>query len=276
MGNAPFFQRWILTKPCWFNGWDHLNFNILGLNINDTNYDRAVNLVSDWASSGNASYICCANVHMVMEAYDSPDFCQIVNTADIVTPDGIPLVWIMRSRGAKNQERVYGPHLMIKALKMAENEGIPVGFIGGQPQTLEKLVKRVNSDYPSLRVAYYYSPPFRDLTLEEDQQIVEKIRISGARIFFVGLGCPKQEYWMHAHRGKIKNVMIGVGAAFDFYAGTKKQAPSWMQNAGLEWMFRLFQEPERLWKRYLFHNLRFVILVLFEQFCYLIHGKQKS
>ena len=162
---------------------------------------------------------------------------------------------------------------MLKILKMAEEKAIPVGFLGGQPQTLEKLVSRVNSDFPELKLVYKFSPSFKEITMEEDNRIVEEIRNSGARILFVGLGCPKQEYWMHAHRGKVNAVMLGVGAAFDFYTGTVNQAPVWMQRTGLEWFFRLTREPKRLWKRYFINNPRFVILAFIEQLHYLIGRK---
>jgi N-acetylglucosaminyldiphosphoundecaprenol N-acetyl-beta-D-mannosaminyltransferase len=237
---------------------------IIGLGVDRTNYQSAVQGILDWALRGESRYVCVANVHMVMEAYDDAEFRQIVNAADLVTPDGMPLVWVMRLQGLRQQERVYGPTLTQFVLEAANREGIPVGFYGSTPQTLEKLKRNVQERYPSLKIAYLYAPPFRPLTPEEDEKVVRAINDSGTRILFVGLGCPKQERWMAAHKGRVQAVMLGVGAAFDFLAGVKPQAPRWMQRAGLEWLFRLLTEPRRLWRRYLYHNPRFVLLVLLQ------------
>jgi N-acetylglucosaminyldiphosphoundecaprenol N-acetyl-beta-D-mannosaminyltransferase len=149
-------------------------------------------------------------------------------------------------------------------LEMAASENIPVGFYGGDADTLKKLVARMQASYPGLNVAYSFSPPFRALTYQENEDICQQIRSSGVRILFIGLGCPKQERWMAAHRGRIPAVMLGVGAAFDFHSGAVRQAPGWMQVSSLEWLYRFFQEPRRLWKRYVIHNPRFVILALAE------------
>jgi N-acetylglucosaminyldiphosphoundecaprenol N-acetyl-beta-D-mannosaminyltransferase len=198
---------------------------------------------------------------MVMESYDGPAFRALVNAADLVTPDGMPLVWTLRRKGYPRQERVYGPELTLRVCQETAREGISVGFYGGHPEALKALVENLKARFPGLRVAYAYSPPFRPLTPEEDRAVVEAINTSGARILFVGLGCPKQERWMAEHRGRVKAVMLGVGAAFDHHAGRVRQAPPWMQRLGLEWAFRLLQEPRRLWKRYVKHNPRFLWLV---------------
>jgi N-acetylglucosaminyldiphosphoundecaprenol N-acetyl-beta-D-mannosaminyltransferase len=185
-----------------------------------------------------------------------------MNAADLVTPDGMPLVWGLRLLGIRTAARVYGPDLTPHLLEAAAREGIPVGFYGATDAVLEKLLRAVGSRYPSLRVAYAWAPPFRALTREEDRAATTLINDSGARILFVGLSTPKQERWMAAHRGRVEAVMLGVGAAFDFLAGTKRQAPRWMMRAGLEWLFRLASEPRRLARRYLTHNPRFLILFL--------------
>jgi N-acetylglucosaminyldiphosphoundecaprenol N-acetyl-beta-D-mannosaminyltransferase len=231
---------------------------ILGCNIGEINYESATQLILGLARKRESRYVCVANVHMVMEAYDDAEFRQIVNAADLVTPDGMPLVWMMRWQGLRQQERVYGPTLTQYVLEAASEEGIPVGFYGSTLQTLEKLKSKVQERYPSLKIAHLYAPPFRPLTPEEDEEVVRAINDSGTRILFVGLGCPKQERWMAAHKGRVQAVMLGVGAAFDFLAGAKPQAPRWMQRAGLEWFFRLASEPRRLWLRYLYHNPRFI------------------
>jgi len=169
---------------------------------------------------------------------------------------------MLRLKGIKRQQRIYGPTLMLKVLEMAAREQLPAGFYGGERNTLETLVTRMKIAYPNLMVSYAYSPPFRPLTGEETEQIRQNIVSSRARILFVGLGCPRQEKWIDAQRGYIPAVMIGVGAAFDFHAGVKSQAPAWMQTIGLEWLFRLLTEPRRLWKRYLQHIPRFIVLAI--------------
>jgi N-acetylglucosaminyldiphosphoundecaprenol N-acetyl-beta-D-mannosaminyltransferase len=211
-----------------------------------------------------------------MTAHDSDALNNVVNQADLVTPDGMPLVWMLRLKGVKSQTRVYGPTLMLHVLEMAAREKILVGFYGADDQTLQKLIARMNELYPALKVAYAFSPPFRTLDEQESAKIIEDISASGARILFVGLGCPKQEKWMAEQKGKIPAVMLGVGAAFDFHAGTKSQAPGWMQAIGLEWFFRLIHEPRRLAKRYLYNNPRFIVLALADLLGILDRGKKEA
>jgi N-acetylglucosaminyldiphosphoundecaprenol N-acetyl-beta-D-mannosaminyltransferase len=238
--------------------------NVLGSNVSICDYKTASNLIVEWAQTRSSRYICVANVHMLMEAYDSLEFSKVVNDADLVTPDGMPLVWIMRLKGQPDQTRVYGPTLMLKVLEDAAHAHIPTGFYGSTPQVLETLVKRVKADYADLRVEFSFSPPYRDLSKDEDSKVIQNINESGVKILFVGLGCPKQEQWMAKHRDQINCVMIGVGAAFDFHSGLKPQAPGWIQNIGMEWLFRLLSEPGRLWRRYLYHNPRFLLLTILD------------
>ncbi len=235
---------------------------LLDTQVNITSYSNAAVDAMQWATRNESRYICIANVHMLMEAHDSTDFRKVVNEADLVTPDGMPLVCMMRLKGARHQQRVYGPTLMLHVLNEAARQKIPVGFYGGAPEVLDALIERMRARYEGLNITFSCSPPFREMTLEEDAKVIEQFNQSGARILFVGLGCPKQEIWMAEHRGKVHAVMLGVGAAFDFHAGTKRQAPAWMQSVGLEWLFRLYTEPHRLWKRYLYHNPRFAILAV--------------
>jgi len=237
---------------------------ILGTQVSCTNYQRATDQVVVWANSAESRYVCAANVHMVMEAYDHPEFRQIVNAADLVTPDGMPLVWTMRLKGIRNQQRVYGPTLMLKVLREAERQQISVGFLGSTDEVLQNLSREILGSFPGLKITKQLSLPFRSTTPDEDKVICDEINITGLGILFVALGCPKQERWIAEHKGKINAVMIGVGAAFAFHAGMVRQAPAWIQNSGLEWLFRFSQEPRRLWKRYLVNNPRFVILVLIE------------
>lgn len=234
--------------------------HILGMRVDGTNYARALDQLSAWAHAGESRYVCVSTVHMVMEAHDDPEYRELVNQADYVTSDGMPLVWGLRALGVKQASRVYGPDLTPMLCERAAAEGIPVGFYGSSDAVLSTMVGELQARYPQLQVAYQHSPPFRALTSDEEAAEIEAIRRSGARIIFVGLGCPKQERWMAARKGQIDAVMLGVGAAFDYVGGTKAQAPKRMQAMGLEWLFRLVTEPKRLWKRYLYHNPRFVML----------------
>jgi N-acetylglucosaminyldiphosphoundecaprenol N-acetyl-beta-D-mannosaminyltransferase len=201
---------------------------------------------------------------MIMEAHDAPAFRAVLDAADLVCPDGMPLVWALRGKGAPEQRRVSGPDLTLELCAAARDAGVPVGFHGGRPEVLAALVPSLRARFPGLDVAYAVSPPFRQLSPDEDAQAVDDINRSGASILFVGLGCPKQERWMAAHRGRVHAVMLGVGAAFDMHAGMLRQAPRLLQRTGLEWAFRLAMEPRRLWRRYAQHNPRFAARILIE------------
>lgn len=199
-----------------------------------------------------------------MESFDSTEFRRMVNGSDLVTPDGRPLVWALRALGVNNASQVRGAYLMARVVEQAAREDVPIGLYGGTPELLEDLVRVLKTRAPGLRVACKIAPPFRPLTPEEDETFTRDIVNSGARVLFVGIGCPKQERWMAAHKDRVPAVMLGVGAAFDFHAGRVRQAPRWMQVAGLEWAFRLAMDPRRLWKRYARHNPRFVGLLLMQ------------
>jgi len=186
-------------------------------------------------------------------------FGEVVANADMATPDGAPVAWMLRKLGFPTQQRINGPDLMWKYCAAAAGRDEPIFLYGNSTETLAELQNRLLVAFPALKVVGAYSPPFRPLTDEEDAHIVEVINDSGAGVVFVSLGCPKQEKWMAAHRGRINAVMIGVGAAFDYHAGTITRAPLWMQRAGLEWLHRLASEPGRLWKRYLVTNTLFVL-----------------
>jgi N-acetylglucosaminyldiphosphoundecaprenol N-acetyl-beta-D-mannosaminyltransferase len=234
--------------------------HILGMRVDATHYDECAEQIVRWGAEGTPRYVCIASVNNVMEAHDSLSFRHVMNSADLVTPDGMPLVWGLRRLGVAGATRVYGPDLTPKILSRAAARGIPVGLYGGTDEILTRLEGLIATRWPGLRVAYRWSPPFRALTKEEDRQVVEDIRSSGAEILLVAIGCPRQEIWMYEHRDRLPLVQVGVGAAFDFLAGEKKQAPALLQRNGLEWLFRLATEPRRLWKRYLRHNPRFVFL----------------
>lgn len=236
--------------------------SILGVRIDATSYAGATERVLAWAGCGESRYVCCAAVNNIMEARRSPDYRAVMDQADLVTSDGMPLVWMLRWLGARSATRVYGPDLMSRLLKASEDAGIPVGFYGGAGAVLARLVTVAKHRYPRLEVAFAEAPPFRELTPEEDRRTMQAIRDAGVRILFVGLGSPKQDRWMHAHKDRVQAVMLGVGAAFDFLSGAKPQAPLWMRSSGLEWAFRLASEPRRLWPRYLTQNPKFVVLAV--------------
>lgn len=237
---------------------------ILGSSICTTSYPEAVEQIIGWAAAGESRSVYAANVHMLMEAHDHLDMQVCVNTADLVTPDGMPLVWMLRAKGVKGQQRVYGPTLMLEVLRAAEKQGIPVSFLGSTNDILKALITRMLEEFPRLQITTSHALPFRNLTAVEDDDLCALVNSEGAHILFIALGCPKQERWIAAHKGKINAVMIGVGAAFAFHAGIVEQAPVWMQKAGLEWFFRLTREPGRLWRRYLWNNPRFVVLSITE------------
>ncbi len=236
--------------------------SILGVRVDSTSYADATRQIINWACDAHSRYVCCAAVNNIMEARRSPDYRNVMEQADLVTPDGMPLVWMLQSLGARSATRVYGPDLTLRVLDAAANAGVRVGFYGSTPTVLFRLVESIRRRVPQLHVAYAEAPPFRPLTEQEDARTIEAINASGVQILFVGLGSPKQDRWMHAHRGRVHGVMLGVGAAFDFLAGTKRQAPRWMQSRGLEWAFRFAMEPRRLWRRYLAQNPKFVVLAL--------------
>jgi len=222
---------------------------------------KAGTQAADTQSVPGARYICVTSVHGIVTALKAPAFRTALNGADVVTPDGMPVVWAMRSFGISTQERVYGPTLMLELCRQAAALGHRVFLYGARTETLESLSNRLCARFPGLCIAGTYSPPFRPLTPEEDASCIRMIQESGADLVFVGLSTPKQEAWMVSHRDSLPGtVLIGVGAAFDFHAGRVKQAPAWMQKRGLEWLFRLCMEPGRLWRRYLLETPVFLPL----------------
>ncbi len=240
---------------------------VIGVGISKTSYAEVVALCRRWSDERRsfphppAHYICVTSVHGVIMAQDDPEMAKILNEADIATPDGMPLVWAVRSFGWPHQQRVYGPTLMLELCREAARSGQSIFLYGGREDTLPLLIKRLVELFPLLHIAGSYSPPFRPLTREEDDRVKALILQADPDIIFVGISTPKQEKWMYAHRDCFRGVtMIGVGAAFDFHAGRTRQAPAWMQRNGLEWLFRLVVEPARLWRRYLLITPRFLPL----------------
>jgi N-acetylglucosaminyldiphosphoundecaprenol N-acetyl-beta-D-mannosaminyltransferase len=202
---------------------------------------------------------------MVMEAHNDPRFKVMLNSSGLTVPDGKPLTWVGRYRGHNLKRRVYGPDLLQDFLAATKTLGYRHFFYGGHPEVIENMVAMIRRRFPGTEIAGYYSPPFRTLTAQEDSDVVATINESRADILWVGLGCPKQEIWMFNHRVQLNApVMVGVGQAFSIVAGTLQQAPSWMRERGLEWLFRLFVEPRRLWRRYLVYNTKFVFYCALE------------
>jgi N-acetylglucosaminyldiphosphoundecaprenol N-acetyl-beta-D-mannosaminyltransferase len=227
--------------------------------IDAVTWEEAIGRIAAWGTARESRYVCICNVHSVVTTTRDVEFKIAVNNADMSTPDGAPIAWALRRLGHPSQERINGPDLMIRYLNEAERRGQTVFFYGSTEATLTRLRAALLQLFPQLRIGGALSPPFRPLSLEEDEQIVEQINQSGASVVFVGLGCPKQEKWMADHRGRIHAVMIGVGAAFDYHAGVVKRAPIWWQRNGLEWLYRLGSEPRRLFRRYLVTNTLFVV-----------------
>lgn len=240
--------------------------SVLGSPIDAVTWDQAVGRLVSWGGRRESKYVCICNVHSVVTATQDADFRRVVDQADMSTPDGAPVAWALRRAGFTGQDRINGPDLMWKYLAEAERLGQVVFFYGGTEATLEKLRQALARAFPALKLGGMVSPPFRPLTPQEDQAYVDQINAAGTAVLFVGIGCPKQEKWMASHRGRVNAVMVGVGAAFDYHAGTIKRAPLWMQRSGLEWFYRLMSEPRRLWKRYLVTNSIFVMRMLPEMF----------
>ncbi|MDO8294135.1 MAG: WecB/TagA/CpsF family glycosyltransferase [Gallionella sp.] len=232
--------------------------SVLGASIDVLGWDAALSRISTWAAARESRYVCICNSHSVVTAGQDAAFGRIVAAADMATPDGAPVAKMLRMLGFPDQQRINGPDMMWKYCEQAALRGESIYLYGGLPATLELLQQRLKAAFPGLLIAGTYSPPFRLVTAEEDEADVARINAAGAGTVWVSLGCPKQEQWMAAHRGRVNAVMIGVGAAFDYHAGTIKRAPKWMQNAGLEWLHRLCSEPRRLWKRYLMTNTLFI------------------
>ncbi|NJN86260.1 MAG: WecB/TagA/CpsF family glycosyltransferase [Leptolyngbyaceae cyanobacterium SL_7_1] len=224
--------------------------NVIGFPVTALSFDAQIDLMLQWASDRLSKVVCVANVHMLMEAHSNSEFASVLSNADVVTPDGMPLVWLMNVLGNYRQDRVAGMDILLALGQRMPTSNVSVFFLGSDRTTLQRIRNRLNREFPRLRIAGMEPLPFRPLTPEEDEAIVEKINRSGAGIVLVSLGCPKQEIWIHQHRGRIKGVMIGLGGAFPVYAGIHKWAPMWMRRTGFEWFYRLIQEPRRLWKRY--------------------------
>ncbi len=231
--------------------------------ISTGKYDEFIHEILELSKNTVSSYICVSNVHMTIEAYQSESFCDIVNSADMATPDGMPLAKAMKLLYGINQDRVAGMDLMPDLMKISEEKNLSIFLYGSTDDTLTQIVSKAKVKFPNLELNVY-SPPFRTMTDTEKEDIVTMINQKNPDFIFVALGCPKQEKWMAEHKNKINSCMIGLGGALEVYADIKDRAPQWMQDYSLEWMYRLMQDPRRLWKRYLVTNTLFVFLLFIQ------------
>lgn len=232
--------------------------NILGVNVNVTNMEDTVKVITENLDDIKGDYICVSNVHTTVMSYEDECYRDIQNSGFMALPDGKPLSIVSKKRGFNDAERVTGPDLMQEIFKISEEKEYKHYFYGGTQETLDLLYEKLKSKYPKINIVGLNSPPFRELTNDEEQIIVEDINKSNPDFIWVGLGAPKQEIWMSKHKNKVNGLMIGVGAGFDYHAGNLKRAPIWMQNLSLEWFYRLIQDPIRLFKRYYKTNLSFI------------------
>jgi N-acetylglucosaminyldiphosphoundecaprenol N-acetyl-beta-D-mannosaminyltransferase len=258
---APTGERWRVTREGPREATIE-QVNILGVGVSTINMRTAVSTIADWVHRREPHYVCVTGVHGVMECQRDPDLRRIHNAAGLVTPDGMPLVWLLKSAGHRDADRVYGPDLMLALFEHFSDGSCRHFFYGSTDEVLGRLRKRLLIRFPGASIAGTFAPPFRPLTPAEDDAVVSIINGSGADIVWVGLGTPKQERWMGEHRARLTApVLISVGAAFAIHAGVLQQAPYLIQRSGFEWLFRLIVEPRRLWKRYLSNNPKFVLRI---------------
>ncbi|MGD1855067.1 MAG: WecB/TagA/CpsF family glycosyltransferase [Leptolyngbyaceae cyanobacterium] len=224
--------------------------NVIGFPVTAESFETQVDTILAWGRQRLSKAVCVANVHMLVEGKCDKKFARVLHRADMLTPDGMPLVWLTSRLRKRQQDRVAGMDIMLSLCKKAAQQNISVFFLGSTPDVLWNIEQRLKKEYPGLNVVGMESPPFRPLTTQEDQALIQRINNSGAGLVLVSLGCPKQERWMYHHKGCVKAVMVGLGGVFPIFAGEKKWAPVWVQKNGLEWLYRLIQEPRRLWKRY--------------------------
>lgn len=233
--------------------------DVLGCKVDVVGWDQALQTVLRWATRRESRYVCHCNVHAVVTARSDKQLRRALDGADMVTPDGMPIAWWLRRARRARQPRIDGPDMMWKLCAAAARGGQKVYLYGGSAETLVRLRCRLAAAFPDLAVVGAESPPFAGPPVHADVRTAERINESGAQLVFVGLGCPKQEYWMTLHRGHMRAVMLGVGAAFDYHAGSLRRAPWWLRRFGLEWLYRLAAEPRRLWRRYAVTNSLFVL-----------------
>jgi N-acetylglucosaminyldiphosphoundecaprenol N-acetyl-beta-D-mannosaminyltransferase len=236
---------------------------ILGMPIHAQRFEDAIQTLVGWAAEPTGRYVCTCPVYTLMLTREQPELREAILKADMTTADGMPLVWVQRRRGFRQAERVYGPDILMALCQATAESGVRHFFLGGGLGVADALVRRLKTQFPALQVAGTLAPVIERIAVEPD--IVEQVNAAQPHIVWVGLGSPKQDVWMAAHRSALPCLMIGVGAAFDMFAGRKRQAPRWLRRMSLEWVFRLIQEPRRLWRRYILYNPRFVFAILREE-----------
>lgn len=253
-----------------------LHLDVIGSQVTSAPFDVLTCMILRWANERQSKFVCVANTHMLVEAYQEPGFGKVLQNADMVTPDGMPLVWMLKLMGVQSQERVAGLDLMRALCQKASEQNVSVFFLGSMTTILQNMRNRLEKEFPDLSIAAMEPLPFRPLTSEEDQALIKRVNDSGAGLVMVALGCPKQEYWMAAHKNRVEAVMVGLGGAFPVYAGLHRRAPAWIRDRGLEWFYRLIQEPRRLWKRYATTIPVFIYLALKQLSCQYIARNQRS
>jgi len=241
-------------------------YDVLGVRVSAVSLEDVIAQMGAWIRERRRTRtIAVTGMHGVMEARHNPNFKSALCAADAVVPDGMPLIWLGRRRGLRLKRRVYGPELMLNFCEQTATEGYRHYFYGGKPGVAAHLANVLQTKFPGVRIAGTFSPPFRPLTIDEDANAMEAIHAARPDILWVGLGTPKQEIWMNAHQTRLSvPVIVTVGAAFDINAGLRVQAPVWMRDNGFEWLFRLAQEPKRLWKRYLLYGSEFLLRLSIE------------
>jgi N-acetylglucosaminyldiphosphoundecaprenol N-acetyl-beta-D-mannosaminyltransferase len=246
------------------------SYDLIGVKVSAIQIPQILAQIQTWINTQSyGHYIIVANTHVLMEGRVNADLHQAIEQASMVIPDGMPLIVVGRMRGFSLPKRAYGPDLLLAALADSNAKGWRHYFYGSTPQILAGIQDQIKKHWPQVTIAGMYSPPFRNLTNQEDRVVIERINSVRPDILWVGLGCPKQECWIAEHQHVLDvPVMLGVGQAFDILAGAKAKAPAWMQSHGLEWLFRFMQEPRRLWKRYLIYGSQFIFLASREQIFY--------
>jgi len=243
--------------------------DVFGIKYSVTNYSNASDLIISKAKENASFGVSALAVHGLIECYNNPLLKDTVNKINLIVPDGQPVKWVMNNfYNLSLKDRVKGPQLTLEVLKKANIEKLSIYLYGSQKTTLDLFSENINKWFPQIKIVGMHADRFRNATPEEDTADIEKINKSGAHIILVGRGCPRQEVWVSDHLGKVNGVMMAVGAAFDFHAGLLSEAPKWIQGCGMEWSYRLFQEPKRLWRRYLFTNSKFIMLFFQHKFNY--------
>lgn len=238
---------------------ERIRERVLDTPIDIIEWDETVARIMAWGATRESRTVALCNAHSLVTAQLDADFARILDDMDMATADGMSVVWVLRMLGHATQQRINGPDLMWRCCERAEASKLSIYLLGSTERTLALLETRLSAAFPTLRIAGTHSLPFRPLTDEEDATLVSDVNASGAHLVFVSLGCPKQEAWIAHHRGRIASVMLGVGAAFDFLSGERSRAPQWIQDNGLEWLYRMVHEPFRLTGRYFSTNSRFIV-----------------